>query len=106
MSTREIFESMRDKIDPAKTKGVKAVYQFEITGADAGNWYADVQDGSFTISEGTAPNPNVTITSDSADWAKIVTGELNTQMAFMSGKLKIKGDMGLAMKLPSVVGLR
>ena len=38
-----------------------------------------------------------------ADFLNIVNGKLNPQMAFMSGKLKIQGDMGLAMKLAQIL---
>jgi putative sterol carrier protein len=44
------------------------------------------------------------VTASSGDFMNIVGGKMNAQMAFMSGKLKIKGDMGLAMKLQKVIG--
>jgi len=56
------------------------------------------------VAEGEAENPNITITVTSSDWMDIVSGKLNGQMAFLTGKLKIQGDMSLAMKLQNLTG--
>ncbi|MCL4692852.1 MAG: SCP2 sterol-binding domain-containing protein, partial [Candidatus Hydrogenedentes bacterium] len=47
-------------------------------------------------------NPSITLTASDEDWMKIVSGQLSGQTAFLTGKLKIKGDVSLAMKLQSV----
>jgi putative sterol carrier protein len=43
------------------------------------------------------------VAATDADFLAIVNGKLNPQMAFMSGKLKVQGDMGLAMKLQQLL---
>lgn len=93
-----------DEADPDKLAGLEAVFQFDVTGADSGVFYAKVADQKAEIVEAAHDNPNVTITMDVDDLAKLVAGELNATSAFMAGKLKIKGDMSLAMKLQSLIG--
>jgi putative sterol carrier protein len=65
-------------------------------------WHAVIKDGTCAVNEGTAANSNLTLTMSSQDWLDMVGGKLPGQMAFMSGKLKLKGDMGLAMKIGSI----
>jgi len=103
---KAIFDAMKTNFeaDPSKAEGVKAVFQFKVTGDNGGNWYADTTGDVPDISEGEHDNPNVTITVADQDFVDIKSGKLNGQMAFMTGKLKIAGDMGLAMKLQKLLG--
>jgi len=81
---------------------MNAVIQFNLTGDGGGNYYVTIKDGTCTVSEGTHQSPNMTMTMAAQDYVDMITGKLNGQMAFMSGKLKIAGDMGLAMKMQSL----
>jgi putative sterol carrier protein len=101
-SVQEFFSDLGSRFKPDKAAGLNAVYQFDITGDAGGQWHADIADGTCTVSAGEAPNPSITITAGDDDWLSIVSGRLNPQMAFMQGKLKVKGDMGLAMRLQSI----
>ncbi|MBM4276691.1 MAG: SCP2 sterol-binding domain-containing protein [Deltaproteobacteria bacterium] len=105
MTIKEIFVEMQKRMDanPGKLGGIKAVFQFEITGADSGNYSVAVGDGSAKVSEGAADSPNVTVTMASNDFADMVEGRLDSMAAFMGGKLKVKGDMMLAMQLQSLL---
>jgi putative sterol carrier protein len=96
MTAREFFETMAARIDPAKTSGVNNSYLFDIEGA--GQWKVDVRDGNLSVSEGSG-DADVTITTSEENFEKIASGDMNPTSAYMSGKLKIKGDMGAAMKL-------
>ena len=107
MSTpKEIFEQMATNLsaNPSKVEGVKAVYQFKITGDNGGEWFADTTGAVPKVEAGAHASPNVTITCTDNDFVDIKSGKLNGQMAFMTGKLKIAGDMGLAMKLQKIIG--
>jgi len=57
------------------------------------------------VSTGAATSPNLTLQVGAQDWIDMSTGKQNPQMLFMSGKLKLKGDMGLAMKLGSMFSM-
>jgi len=102
---KEIFEEMREKVArPPAMQGITAVFQFVLSGEDGGNYYLQFTDGAGEVREGTAENPSITISMDASDFKDMVAGKLNAMSAFMSGKLKLKGDMVLAMKLQSLLG--
>ena len=96
MSTREFFDTLETRLDPSKTAGMNNSYLFDIDGA--GTWKVDVQDGNVKVTEN-AEDADVTITTSEETFDKIVKREQNATSAYMTGKLKVKGDMGAAMKL-------
>jgi Putative sterol carrier protein len=95
-SAREFFETLESRVDPAKAAGMTASYKFDIDGA--GSWHVDVDDGKVTVTENGA-DADCTISTTAETFMKIARGEQNPTAAYMSGKLKVKGDMGQAMKL-------
>ncbi len=99
---KEIFNAMPANLNADAAKGMNAVIQFNLTGDGGGNYYVTIKDGTCTVSEGSHQSPNMTMTMAAQDYVDMITGKLNGQMAFMSGKLKIAGDMGLAMKMQSL----
>ncbi|MDZ4857636.1 MAG: SCP2 sterol-binding domain-containing protein [Candidatus Hydrogenedentes bacterium] len=99
------FSDLEQKVDPTKISGMNAIYQFDITGDDGGTWHVKLADGLANVSPGPAENPSITLTSTDQNWLDIVSGKLSGQTAFLTGKLKIKGDMSLAMKLQNVFAL-
>ena len=101
-TVESIFGEFEGKFRSDKAQGLNATFQFNITGDDGGEWNAVITDGSAVVSKGASDSPTVTITSASDDWIKIVNGQMNPQMAFMTGKLKVQGDLGLATKLQSL----
>ena len=96
MTVQEFFDALPSKVDPAKTAGMNNSYVFDIEGA--GTWKVDVRDGAVKVAEG-AEDGDVTITTSEETFEKITSGEQNATSAYMTGKLKVKGDMGAAMKL-------
>ena len=95
-TVQDFFANLASRADPAKTAGMTNSYVFDIEGA--GQWMVDVDDGTITVSEG-AGDADVTISTSQETFEKIIAGEQNPTSAYMTGKLKIKGDMGAAMKL-------
>ena len=96
MSAREFFDTLESRVDASKTAGMNNSYLFDIEGA--GRWKVDVEDGKVSVSEG-GGDADATISASQEVFEKIVAGEQNPTSAYMTGKLKIKGDMGAAMKL-------
>jgi putative sterol carrier protein len=95
-SVREFFEGLEGRVDPSKTAGINNSYLFDIAGAGA--WKVDVRDGGVSVTEG-AGDADTTIEASEESFLKVISGEQSPTTAYMTGKLKIKGDMGAAMKL-------
>ena len=95
-TVQEFFETLPSRADMSKTAGMNNSYAFDIEGA--GQWTVKVEDGSVNVVEG-AEDADVTISASQEIFERIVAGEQNPTSAYMTGKLKLKGDMGAAMKL-------
>ena len=95
-SVREFFEGLESRVDPSKTAGMENSYVFDIEGA--GTWKVDVSGGRVSVNEG-GGDADCTISASEETFRKIASGEQNATTAYMTGKLKVKGDMSAAMKL-------
>ncbi len=91
------------RTNPEKVAGLNAVFQFDLSGDNGGVWHVQLANGDGHVAEGPAENPGVTISMAADDFVGLTEGRLDPTMAFMSGKLKVKGDMGLAMKLQTLL---
>ena len=96
MDAREFFESLPSRVDASRTAGVNKSYVFDIEGA--GVWKVDVTDAGVEVTEG-GGDADVTIHASEETFRAIAEGKQNPTTAFMTGKLKIDGDMNAAMKL-------
>ena len=106
LTIEALMSKMPGAFIPEKAAGLDAVIQFKFTGVEAGEWYAVVKDGKVEVAQGTHASPKMTLTADSADYVKIFTGELDGMQAFMQGKLKLAGDLNLAMKLTQMFKIK
>ena len=97
-----IFSAMPGNFNADAAKGMDAVIQFNLSGDGGGTYHIVIKDGACTVGEGAHASPKMTMTMAASDYVDMINGKLNGQMAFMSGKLKIAGDMGLAMKMQSL----
>ncbi len=96
-NARQFFESLEARAaSSAKAAGLTAKYLFDVAGA--GKWVVDVDNGSVSVREG-EENADATIEASEETFMKIVNGDQNPTTAFMMGKLKVRGDIGQAMKL-------
>ena len=95
-SVREFFEGLEARTDPSKTEGMNNSFVFDIE--NAGTWTVRVNEGDVKVTEG-AEDADATITASDETFEKIIANELNPTTAYMTGKLKLKGDLGAAMKL-------
>ncbi len=96
MAAKDFFDSLASRADAAKLAGMSNSYLFDIE--DEGQWLVTVADGQLSVAEG-GGEADATITASGETFDKIVAGEQNPTTAYMTGKLKIKGDLGAAMKL-------
>ena len=102
---KETFDAMAGRFRADKAAGTNAVIQYDISGEGGGTWHAIIKDGACTVNQGPGTNPSLTLQMASQDWLDMLSGKQSGQMLFMSGKLKVKGDMGLAMKLGSLFSM-
>ena len=96
MTVQEFFAELPDRADPAKTAGMHNSYVFDVQ--DVGQWTVVVDDGTVNVTEGAA-EADCTISASEDTLVKIANGEASATTAYMTGKLKISGDMGAALKL-------
>ncbi|HYZ20474.1 MAG TPA: SCP2 sterol-binding domain-containing protein [Gaiellaceae bacterium] len=95
-SAKEFFDTLESRVDPAKTAGMNNSYVFEIEGA--GTWKVEVRDGEVDVTEG-GGDADATIRASEETFGAIASREENPTTAYMTGKIKIDGDMGAALKL-------
>jgi putative sterol carrier protein len=95
-TAKEFFDTLESRVDQRKTAGMNNSYVFEIEGA--GTWTVDVTDGKVAVTEG-GGDADATIRASEETFQAIASGEQNPTTAYMSGKLKVDGDMGAALKL-------
>ena len=105
MTVQETFAAMAGRFRAERAQGLKAVIQYDITGPEGCTYHVDIADGQCAVREGGAPQPTLTLTMSAQDWLDMLGGKLSGQVAFMSGKLKHKGDMSLLMRLPGLFGI-
>ena len=101
-TVKETFDLMAGRFRADKAAGTTAVIQYDVSGDGGGTWHAVIKDGTCTVNTGAATSPSLTLQIAGQDWLDMLSGKQYGQMLFMSGKLKVKGDMGLAMKLGSM----
>ncbi|MCY0887777.1 MAG: SCP2 sterol-binding domain-containing protein [Alicyclobacillaceae bacterium] len=80
-----------------------AVYQLNLSGDDGGHFYIRIREEKAEVAEGNAEDADCTLNISASDFSKMMDGSLNGTTAFMMGKLKIEGNLGLAMKLESLL---
>lgn len=100
-SVNEVFEKMPLVFNAAAAGGVNMVFQFNITGSESGDWYVVIKDGACQVNKGVHDSPTTTLTMADVDWVGMCNGTLNGMTAFMSGKLKVSGDIMAAQRIPS-----
>ena len=98
----QVVEAMPGYLIPEKAGSTTATIQFDLTGEDAGKRYLKLTNGQAESGQGEVEAPNVTLIADSKDFVKIFTGKMDGTAAFMAGKLKVKGDMGLAIRMQTM----
>jgi putative sterol carrier protein len=96
-TVQEFFDTLASRADTSQTAGMNNSYAFDIEGA--GQWTVKVTDGSVAVEDGMTDGADCTISTAEDVFEKIIAGEQNPTSAYMTGKLKLKGDMGAAMKL-------
>src|SRR5262245_21027477 len=96
---QDIFDAMRGSFQPGKAKGVHASYQWDLSGPNGGEWWIEVNDGTYKMGKGKIDHPTVTFIAKDRDWVAICHDQLSGTWAYVTGRLKVRGDQGVARKL-------
>ncbi len=99
---QQVFDSMRESFKADKAKGVHARYQWELSGPHGGEWWIDVNDGTYKMGKGRIDNPSVTFITSDNDWVAMSNGKLKGTWAYMTGRLKVRGSQAIARKLDEI----
>ncbi|XP_050019770.1 hydroxysteroid dehydrogenase-like protein 2 isoform X2 [Alexandromys fortis] len=103
-AVEETFRIVKDSLSDEVVKATQAVYQFELSGEDGGTWFLDLKSKGGKVGHGEpSDRADVVMSMTTDDFVKMFSGKLKPTMAFMSGKLKIKGNMALAIKLEKLM---
>lgn len=97
-----VMDAMSANIDPSALGDLDASVVFDLSGEDGGQWTAVIANGAAEVNEGATDDATATIKMDAADFVSMSKGELNGMTAFMTGKIKVDGDLGTVMKLQSL----
>jgi putative sterol carrier protein len=102
VTVKEFFKQLPKKLDAAAAEDMEAVYQFDLSGPQGGQYILTIREGACQVKEGTHDDPHVTLSMAGEDCVKVLNGELSGQAAAMSGRVRISGDIGLAMQLKAL----
>jgi putative sterol carrier protein len=106
MPTREEINDfiikMPDIFIPEKAEGLDTLLQLDLAGDNGGKWWIKIAGGQCEVSEGTVDSPQMTLKSTADDLYAVLTGEANAVSSFMQGKIKVAGDMSLALKMQTM----
>ena len=96
---QDVFDVMRGSFQAAKAKGVHVRYQWDLSGPHGGEWWIEVNDGTYKMGKGKISDPNVTFFASDKDWVAICHNQLSGTWAYFTGRLKVRGDQTVARKL-------
>ncbi len=102
MTIGEVFEKMPGIFNSDAAAGMTKTIQWNITGEESWVWAFQIVDGVGQLIPGGVEKPDITFTISAKHWLAIAEGKLDSMKAFMTGKLKVKGDMTIAVKLPQL----
>jgi predicted lipid carrier protein YhbT len=103
MTADELFASLPGRFRSERAGDLRATYAFELEGDGGGSWTVRVADGALVVEDGAAADADVTVGAKAADWLSIVEGRMDPQLAYLTKRLRVSGDLQLALRLREVV---
>ena len=99
---RSLFPTLAASLIPGKADGIDATILFDLSGDNGGQFWIKLADGTAESGEGAVEGPAMTLKASADDWFAVSAGQMNPMQAFMTGKIKILGDMSLAMRMQTM----
>ena len=95
---REILNRMPEAFVSENATGLDATIQLDLTGDGESQWTIKIANSTIDVNQGQAVLPNLTLSMKASDYVALSLGEANPMGLFMAGKIKVQGDVMLAMK--------
>jgi putative sterol carrier protein len=92
-------QKVPQRFKPEKAAGIDVTAQLNLTGPMGGSWIIKIKDQKISIKEGTEPSATLTLQANDNDFMDMVNHKLSAEAAFFTGKIKFKGNLGIALKL-------
>lgn len=99
-----MIQNFSQAISPERLEGIEMTVQLKLSGEGGGDWYLDIRENQYKLIPGVAQNASLTIESSIDDFKNLVEGKLDGAQAFMTGKLRVQGNMMVMLKLASIMG--
>ena len=97
---KDFFEKvLPSRFKPDKAADIDVTVQVKITGSNGGNWAVTIKNQKLDIKEGTHPSPTLSLEIAETDYIDLINGKISGEKAFLTGKLRFKGNIALALKL-------
>jgi putative sterol carrier protein len=103
MTPAELFASLPERFRSERAADLRANYAFDLSGDDGGAWTVHVADGVLHVTDGADPAADVSLRASADDWMAIVEGRKDPQLAYLTGKLKVTGNLQLALRLREAI---
>ena len=100
-TVQEIFAELPNRVDTSKLAGIDMSILFDLSGDGGGQWTLVVADSTINVDNSAGDDPTATLKMAASDWQAMATGKLNPMTAFMTGKVKVEGDLSAVMKMQS-----
>jgi len=104
MDIEQIFKQLPENVDLSKLGDFKATVVFSLGGEGGGDYQVNIADGKVTTEKASdsEEKPTAKVSMDADDYKDMMSGKLNPVQAFMSGKVRVEGDLNAVMKLQSL----
>lgn len=102
LTISELFEELPSRLRTEQAAGIERTLQWQLTDIDSGIWAVQIKDGTAQLIPGGVEYPDTTFTTTSDIWLAVAEGRQDAMRAFMAGKMKVEGDMTLALKVPEL----
>ena len=95
----EYFETLERRFQPQRAGGLDLVFQLNLTGPGGREAHIIVRDGGMQLVNGHHPAPDLTLETDADTWVRLANGTAHTQLTYLSGGIKVDGDLALTIQL-------
>ena len=106
ITVQGLMDRMPKAFIPESAEGVDAVIQFHLSGEEGGDWFVTIQDQTCSVETGETESPTMTLWAEAQDYKDMILGKLDPMAAFMQQKIRLSGNLNMALGLMKYFKLR